>query len=64
MFRITREPTSGSSIQCLAKIRVMVLSRLLMDVVGVMAAYVPMVRVCTAQSRVWRGNLNTYFPRE
>ena len=27
MFRITREPSSGSFIQCLAKITVMVLSR-------------------------------------
>jgi len=28
MFQITRDPSSGSSIQCLAKITVMVLSRL------------------------------------
>ena len=40
MFRITRDPSSGSSIQCLAKFMVMVLSILSvdMDVVGVMAA--------------------------
>ena len=52
MFRITRDPSSGSFIQCLSKITVMVLSWLDMDVVGVMAAYLPMVRVCTAQCRV------------
>jgi len=52
MFRITRDPSSGSFIQCLAKITVMVLScPLIMDVVGVMAAYLPVVRVCTAQYR-------------
>ena len=51
-FRITRDPSSGSSIQCLAKIRVMALSHLLMDIVGVMAAYLSMVRVCAKQSSV------------
>ena len=52
MFRITRDPSSGSSIQCLAKITVMVLSLPVdRDVVDVMAAYLPVVRVCTAQSR-------------
>ena len=51
MYRITRDPSSGSCIQCLA-ITVMVLSSpLIMDVVGVMAAYLPVVHVCTAQSR-------------
>jgi hypothetical protein len=41
MFRITRDPSSGSSIQCLAKFTVMVLSILSVDidVVGVMSAY-------------------------
>ena len=44
MFRITRDPSSGSFIQCLANITVMVLScPLIMDVVGVMAAYLPVV---------------------
>jgi len=47
MFRITRDPSSGSSIQCLAKITVMVLS----CPAGVMAAYLPVVHVCTAESR-------------
>jgi len=50
MFRITRDPSSGSSIQCLAKITVI-------DVVGVMAAYLPMVLVyCT----VYRGTVCVY----
>ena len=43
MFRITRDPSSGSSIQCLVKITVMVLSCLLI--------WTWSVRVCTAQSR-------------
>ena len=52
MFRITWDPPSGSSIQCLAKITVMVFFISVdMDVVGVMAAYLPGVRVYTAQSR-------------
>ena len=52
MFRITRDPSSGSSIKCLAKITVIVVFVSVdMDVVGVMAAYLPGVRVCTAQSR-------------
>ena len=47
MFRITRYPSSGSSIQCLAKITVMVFFVSVdMGVVGVMATYVPVVRVC------------------
>ena len=47
MFRITRDPSSGSFIQRLAKIAVMVLScPFVLDVVGVMAAYLPVVRVC------------------
>jgi len=46
------DPLSGSSIQCLAKITVMVLSRpLIWTLVGVMAAYLSVVRVCTAQCR-------------
>jgi len=52
MFRITRGPSSGSSTHSLAKITVMVFFMSVdMDVVGVMAAYLPVVRVCTAQSR-------------
>ena len=52
MFRITTDPSSGSFIQRLAKIAVMVLScPCVLDVVGVMAAYLPAVRVCTAQCR-------------
>ena len=39
MFRITSDPSSGSSIQCLVKITVMVLTYPLIRVVGVMAAY-------------------------
>jgi len=40
MFRITKDPSSGSLIQYLAKITRMVLScPLNMDVIGVMAAY-------------------------
>ena len=39
MFRITMDPSSGSSIQCLVKITVMVLTYPLIRVVGVMAAY-------------------------
>ena len=34
MFRITRDPSSGSSIQCLAKITVVVLSRPLLCMYG------------------------------
>ena len=52
MFRITRDPSSGSSVQCLAKITVIFsIASVDMDVVGVMAAYLPVVRVCTAQCR-------------
>ena len=49
MFRITTDPSSGSSIQCLAKnyIKASIVS-VETDIVGVMAAYLPMVRVCTA----------------
>ena len=52
MFRITRDPSSGSLIQCLAKnySNGSVVS-VDMDVVGVMAAYLPVVLVCTALSR-------------
>ena len=52
MFWITRDPSTGSFIKCLAKITVMVLIVSVgMDVVGVMAAYLPVVCVCTALSR-------------
>ena len=53
MFRITRDPSSGSFIQCLAKITLMngSIVSVDMDVVGVMAVYLPVVRVCTALSR-------------
>ena len=52
MFRITRDPSSGRFIQCLATITVMgSIVSVDMDVVGVMAAYLPVVRVCTALSR-------------
>ena len=51
MFRITRDPLSRSSIQCLDKITVIVFVSVDMDVVGVMAAFLPVVRVCTAQCR-------------
>jgi len=58
MFRITRGPSSGSFLQCLAKITVMVLSCPFdVDVVSVMAAYFPVVRVCTAQYRVAHSRL-------
>jgi len=50
VFQITRFPSSGSFIQYLAKITIMVLS-VDMDVVGVMATYLPVVHVCTALSR-------------
>ena len=52
MFRITRDPSSGNFIQCLAKnySNGSIVS-VDMDVVGVMAAYLPVVRVCTALSR-------------
>ena len=52
MFRITREPSSGSFIHCLAKnySKCSIVS-VDMDVVGVMAAYLSVVHVCTAQSR-------------
>jgi len=39
MFGITRDPSSGNFIQCLAKITVMVLLSVDMDVVDVMAVY-------------------------
>jgi len=52
MFRITRDPSLGSSIQCLAKnYSNGSVSSVDMDVVGVTAAYLPVVRVCTAQCR-------------
>ena len=49
MFRITRDTSSGSSIQCSVKITVIL--PVDMDVIGVMAVYLPVVRVCTAQCR-------------
>jgi len=53
MFWITRDPSSGSSIQCLAKnysnVSILLVD---MDVVGVMAAYLLVAHVYTAQSRV------------
>jgi len=52
MFRITRDPSSGSFIHYLVKITFNgSIASVEMDVVGVMAAYFPVVRVCTAQSR-------------
>jgi len=42
MFRITRDPSSGSFIQCLAKIAVMVLSRPLIWVDRSITVIVPM----------------------
>ena len=52
MFRITRDPSSGSFIQCLAKnYKNDSIVSIDMDVVGVVAAYLPVVRVCTALSR-------------
>ena len=39
MFRITRNLSLGNSIQCLAKITVIVVMSVDMDVVGVTAAY-------------------------
>jgi len=53
MFRVTRDPSYGSSMQCLAKITVMVFFVSIdMDIVSVMTAYLPVVRVCTAQSLI------------
>jgi len=47
MFRITRDPSSESFIQCLAKITFNGSTMSVdMDVVGFMAAYLPVVRVC------------------
>ena len=52
MFRITEDPSSGSLVQCLAKNRSNgSIVSVDMDVVGAMAAYLLVVRVCTAQSR-------------
>ena len=52
MFQITRDPSSGSFIQCLAKITVMVFFVSIdMAVVSFTAANLPVVHVCTAQSR-------------
>jgi len=52
MFRVTRDPSSGSFIQCLVKITIMgSIASVDMDVVGVMAAHLPVVLVCTAQFR-------------
>ena len=52
MFWITRDPSSGSFIQCLAKITVMVLFHLLIWTVGAIAAYLPMVCVRVLHSVV------------
>ena len=52
MFRITRDPSSGSFIQCLAKnYKNDSIVSVDMDVIGVMATYLPVVRVFTVQSR-------------
>jgi len=56
MFRIKRDPSSGSSLQCLVKINSNgSISSVDTDVVCVMAAYLPVVCVCvcvcTAQCR-------------
>jgi len=52
MFRITRDPSSGSFILCLDKnFRNGSIVFVDMDVVGVTAAYLPVVRVFNAQSR-------------
>jgi len=52
MFQFTRDPSSGSSVQCLAKnySNGFILS-IDTDIFGVMAAYLPMVRVYTTHSR-------------
>ena len=52
MFRITRDPSSGSFIQCLAKITVIALSCPL--------TYLPVVRVCTALSRERQCSTHTH----
>ena len=51
MFRITRYPTSGSYTVLGYNYSNGSISSVDMDVVGVMAAYLPVVRVCTAQFR-------------
>ena len=52
MFRITEDPSSRSLVQYLAKnYKNDSIVSVGMDVVGVMAAYLPVVRVCTALSR-------------
>ena len=51
MFRITRDPSSGRSIQCLVRnYRNGSIVSVDMDVVGVMAAYLPVVCVCVLHS--------------
>ena len=51
MFRITRDLSSGISIQCLTNYSNGSIVSVDMDVVDVMAAYLLVVRVCTAQCR-------------
>ena len=61
MFRITQDPSSGSIVQYLAKnySNGSIVS-VDMDVVGVMAAYLPLVRVC---SSLYRKALNQLYLR-
>jgi len=48
MFRITEDPSSGSLVQCLAKnCQNGSIVSVDMDKFGVMAAYLPVVHVCT-----------------
>ena len=62
MFRITRDPSSGSFIQCLAKnYNNGSIASVDMDVVGVMTAHFPVVRVCTVQSRDFAGIVSTNY---
>ena len=52
MSRMTTDPSLGRFIQCLAKINSNgSIVSVDMDVVGVMAAYLPVVRACTARTR-------------
>jgi len=47
MFRITEDPSSGSLVQCLAKItRMIIIVSVDMDKVGVLAAYSDPLCVC------------------
>jgi len=52
MFRITRDPSSGALYSAWLNYSNGSISSVDVDVVGVMEAYSPVVRVCTAQSRV------------